>query len=188
MLSFSSDKYPGMELLDGYNCWWIHSTMDCMVVLFLIFWGISILFSILAIPTHIPTNSVWGFSLLHIVFLIAGILPGVSWNLTVVLICISLMLTDVEHPFMCLFYHGLFYCSCTIFHSHQQFTSVLISPYSFLHLSFFIITILMGVKWHFMLVLICISVITSGIEPLFTCLLTICISLEKHVFMSFAHY
>ena len=32
------------------------------------------------------------------------------------------------------------------------------------------------------------SVITSGIEPLFTCLLTICISLEKHVFMSFAHY
>ena len=46
----------------------------------------------------------------------------------------------------------------------------------------------MGVKWHFMLVLICISVITNGIQPMFTCLLTICISLEKYVFMSFAHY
>ena len=46
----------------------------------------------------------------------------------------------------------------------------------------------MDVQWHLILVLICISVITSGIEPLFTCLLTICISLEKHVFMSFAYH
>ena len=43
---FSSDKYPGVELLNH------------MVVLFLIFWGTSILFSIVAIPMYIPTNGI----------------------------------------------------------------------------------------------------------------------------------
>ena len=45
----SLDKYPREELLDH------------MVVLFLIFWGISILFSIAAAPIYIPTNSALGF-------------------------------------------------------------------------------------------------------------------------------
>ena len=44
-----SSIYPGVELLDH------------MGVLFLVFWGTSILFSILAAPIHIPTNSAWGF-------------------------------------------------------------------------------------------------------------------------------
>ena len=43
---FSSVIYPGVEL------------MDHMVVLFLGFWGTSILFSIVAAPVYIPTNSV----------------------------------------------------------------------------------------------------------------------------------
>ena len=37
-----------------------------MLVLFLVFWGPSILLSTVAAPTYIPTNSVQGFPFLHI--------------------------------------------------------------------------------------------------------------------------
>ena len=48
-----SDKCPGMELLDH------------MATLFLIFWGMPILFSIVTAPIFIPTNSIGEFSCLH---------------------------------------------------------------------------------------------------------------------------
>ena len=49
-----SDIYPGVEVL-GH-----------MVVLILVFWKISILFSTVAAPIYIPTGSVQGLSFLHI--------------------------------------------------------------------------------------------------------------------------
>jgi len=47
---FSPDKYPGVKMLDH------------MIILVVIFWGISILSFIEATSIYISTNSTWGFS------------------------------------------------------------------------------------------------------------------------------
>ena len=54
MFSFPLDKYPEVKLL------------DCMIALFLTFWGISILFSTVVVLTYIPTNSAQGIPFCHI--------------------------------------------------------------------------------------------------------------------------
>ena len=84
-LQFNLDIRPGVGLLDH------------MVVLFLVFWGTSVLFSIVVAPTYIPTNSVGGFpSLRNLssicclwIFLMIAIPTSVRWYVIVVLICIS---------------------------------------------------------------------------------------------------
>ena len=65
----------------------------------------SLLFSLAAPPIYTATNSTQGLPFLHIssstyIFLIIGLLTGVRWCLIVVLIFISLVVTDDEHLYI----------------------------------------------------------------------------------------
>ena len=54
---------------------------------------------------------------------------------------------------------------------------------------FFITAIQMGKKWYLVVVFICVSLVTSDVEHLSTCLLAIRISsVEKRLFETFAHF
>ena len=99
MFLFSSDIYSEVELL------------DLMVVAFLVYWGSSILFSIRGYTNlhsyqqymRVPFFPHPLQHLLFADFLMIPSLIDVRWHFTVVFICISLIVSNVEHLFMCLF-------------------------------------------------------------------------------------
>ena len=98
MFSFSPAIHPGLEFLDH------------VVVLFLAFWGTSIMFSIVATPIYIPNNGVllpycFQHFIANICYLLLfdnSHLDSVNSYIIVVLICILMIISDAEHFFMCL--------------------------------------------------------------------------------------
>jgi hypothetical protein len=75
-----------------------------MVILFLVFWGTSILISIVAALIYIPPtvykDSLFPLHLLLFIFWMIAILTDVIWNHNVILAYISFMTKDAEHFFM----------------------------------------------------------------------------------------
>ena len=75
--------------------------------------------------------------------------------------------------------HTVLHSGCISLHSYQQCKKF---PYSWhllkylLFVDFWIIAIRTGVRWQFIVVLSCISLLISDVEHLFICLLAICIS------------